>query len=171
MYKIGALLLSVLLAGCNDAHVNRDQPDIRRGLPTSHDVVPVSLKSSFLIKDKFNQEVDSFVVGDEITFELNVINSSDVDVTYQATDPVNSFIVRKEGEEVWSQHHGMMFAQVMVDGRIAANGALRFTAKWSGRDNEGAVVQPGRYEILSELVLFSNSEVVTVPPPRLIDLN
>ncbi len=171
MCRIYVLLVSVLIMGCDGSYTDTSQIKNQNRQSTNSDVLSAPLKSHFLIKDKFDQEADVFIVGDEISFELDIKNISEVDVAYQATPPINSFIVKKEGEEIWSQHNGMMFMQAMTVGKIAPNDSLIFTAKWSGKDNEDVLLQPGRYEVFSNLVLFVGEQAIEVPNSKWIVLN
>ncbi len=178
MYKLPVLLVALLVAGCNGSggykvslDTQAQQLDSRYLTDNTETSAPMLLKSEFLIKDKLGQEASTFVVGETLTFELNITPANATGVDYQATPPINSFVVKHEGEEVWSQHHGMMFMQAMSVGKIAPNAPLVFIAQWSGKDNDGAVLQSGRYEVFSEVVLFVNDQAMEVPSPKWITLN
>ncbi len=171
MREICILLLSVMVMGCNGSHIDPGQVDNQSRQSMNSGAVSTPLESRFVIKDKFGQESDVFVAGDEITFELHVVNVTAGEVSYQATPPVNSFVVKQEADEIWSQHNGMMFMQAITTGKIAPAEALIFTAKWFGKDNDDALLQSGRYQVFSNLVLFVNEQAVEAPSPKWVVIN
>lgn len=172
MYKICVLLLCLLVSGCNDSSVNQINGNDQTKQPNSNEIVISNpLKTNFSIKDKFNQEVETFAVGEEITFELKVVNTTNSEVTYQATGPVHDFVVTKGGVEVWSEFYGMAFAQVITDRKIAANDTLVLTVKWLCKSNDGGLVQPGIYEVNPMLVMFLDGKKITPPDSKTIILN
>lgn len=155
MYKLGLLLTVLATAGCNDM---------------SSSAAPAPLTAQFAIKDKFDQEVTSFISGEEITFVIEVKNNTNTEVTYFATGPGYEFMVKKGQTVVWSSFAGLAFAQVITSREIAARDTLRLTAKWSGTDNAGNAVAGGTYEVVPELVFFVDNKRMESPKSKMVSL-
>ena len=154
MYKLGLLLTALAIVACND----------------TGSADPAPLTAQFAIKDKFDQEVTSFVSGEEITFVIEVKNNTNTEVTYFVTGPGYQFMVKKGQTVVWSSSDGLAFAQVVTGREIAARDTLRLTAKWSGTDNAGNAVVGGTYEVVPELVFFVDNKRIESPKPKMIAL-
>ncbi|MCP4989426.1 MAG: hypothetical protein GY928_26220 [Colwellia sp.] len=163
MCKIFVLLLAMLFMGCNQSSSDSQSP--------SDSNIDMPLSSEFTIKDKFGQEVNLFTVGEEISFEIRVENTTNKDVTYQATGPGYDFVVKQGETQIWSKHYGLFFAQIIADRVIKASEVLVLSATWSGNDNERNVVSAGEYKVSPNLVFFVNGNLVPEPEPKVIILN
>ena len=157
LFRSLSVLITLLMFGCfhpsstNDKSVSdgNDKP---------------KLTATLLIKDKFNQEQDVFLIGEDITFEIIVTNNSESDVTYQVTEPGYNFFIIQDEFEIWSAFYNNFFPGVIVDRTINANESLIISEKWDGKNNEGDSVEPGMYMVTSHLVFFVDETLVTVPP-------
>ena len=155
------LLFPLLILGCeNLADENTDEI-----------ITPNPLTTEFLIKDKFGQEVTTFTVGEEITFEIVVQNTTIEDVTYQLTEPGHDIMINQGQAQIWSKFYGFAFPQVITDSIINASDTLILSATWTGLDNNGDPVDPGDYNIVPSLFFSVNESLVPRPTTKTIALN
>ena len=116
-----------------------------------------SLVAEFKVKDKFGQESTTFVIGDEINFELTITNTEVFDITYETTGPGHNFIIWK-GDTIWTDD-GWVWTSVqgayphsVHQSVIEGKDTIVFNSKWRGEVSEtletGEVVTPGEYIVL-----------------------
>lgn len=90
--------------------------------------------------------------GGEARFTLRVCNPSDETVEVFFGDAQRyDFHVSRGGERVWTWSEGRAFAQVASTQRWAAGACRTWTETWSGEDDAGRPVSPGRYEVVGLL--------------------
>lgn len=90
--------------------------------------------------------------GEEARFTLRVCNPSDEDVDVAFDDAQRyDFLVSQGEERVWTWSSGRAFAQVASSERWDAGACRTWTEAWSGRDDDGRPVSPGRYEVVGLL--------------------
>ena len=123
------------------------------------------LAAAFHVTDAAGRERLSFTAGEPVRFELRIHNTTDQDVTYQATGPGHDFLIRRSGVLVWSRFHGRFFAQVIAEHAIEASATLVLGATWTGHDNQGNPVPAGTYEVAPSLSFAVDGEWVPTPAP------
>ena len=128
------------------------------------------LSAEFFIKDKYGQEASSFEIGEEINFEILIINRTDRDLTYQVTGAIHDFIVKQGQTEIWSQYYGIVFAQVVHDLTIYAHEEGVISTTWNCVDNKGNTVSPGEYEVIPKYSLLENSGLFSLRASKIITL-
>jgi hypothetical protein len=85
---------------------------------------------------------------DAVRFVMTVENTGNTAITV----PFNSgqkydFEVLQEGKLLWNWAHDRMFTQALTSTSIAAGESLTYNTRWNLRDNNGRMVQPGRYMV------------------------
>lgn len=90
--------------------------------------------------------------GEEARFTLRVCNPTDEPVEVFFDDAQRyDFLVSRGEERVWTWSAGQVFAQVASSERWAPDACRTWTESWSGRDDDGRPVTPGRYEVVGVL--------------------
>lgn len=160
-------LFALALFGCGES--TNDDIVIRPVDPS----VGQPLTAEFNIRDKFGQEARTFVVGDEIHFEILVANDTDEAVTYYTNGPGYDVIVEHLGVEVWSAFFGFAFPAVIDEHVLEAGETLSLCATWNGVDNDGAPVGGGGYVVIPVIGfgLADDSAAVLIPEPVGLELN
>lgn len=122
-----------------------------------------ALTSSFAIKDKFGMPSETFVVGDEVYFEIKVENTSDAGVTYVATEPSTHIYVYRGDKLIWSPDYDLSHIQIETEKHIAAHSVITESYRWSGTDTSGSSVDIGVYTVTPSLDIPVSPENNTIP--------
>lgn len=104
----------------------------------------------FSVNDKFAQASDSFVVGDEVHITYRIKNISAEALGYSTTSPGHSVTILGLGTasgNFWNKGYGWLTEASMRSFVLEAGEELVFDTVWTGVDNLGNPVDPGRYEI------------------------
>jgi len=120
--------------------------------------------SEFMIKNQSGQQINSFIIGEEIHLEMTITNTTDQDIVYHATGPGHDFVISRDGEPVWSKYHNLSWAQVVSEHVLKASESVVLSATWSGINNQGNTIEPGQYSVQPTLLWFLN-DGYTMPRP------
>lgn len=154
------LILAFVLLGCGNSPSNNNNQEVSRS--------PIAV--SFTVRDKFEQESHIFTVGEEIAFVFDIENTSDESFSYQDTAPSLSVQVSRESESVWYSHYGISFTQVLQEFTIPARQNTQSAYEWNGKNNEGALLPPGKYFVEPVVDIPINSDISNIPERLLIEL-
>lgn len=94
-------------------------------------------------------------VGRPVTFGMSITNrtSRPLDLRLTGRPPAFDFIVSTpDGRRVWNRLDGAVVAAVLEVRRLAPGETLEFTAEWNQRSNQGAVLEPGSYQLQGMLL-------------------
>jgi hypothetical protein len=150
------ILLAISLCGCKHSSENNSTKD--------------SLVTTLTVKDKFSQDATSFVVGDEINFQVVVTNKENFEVTYSVTAPGDYINIKQDNTQIWNKYYGIDFAQVIQERTIGAHESITYTSTWYGNNNQGEMVLPGEYTVEGGSILSINQEIIDQPPSIILEL-
>ena len=125
---------------------------------------------TFTIKDQFQQESDTFLLGEEISFEVKVKNPGNKVVSYFATGPGMGVGVWSDETNIWLNDFGIVYAQVITERFITAHSTVIGKYIWIGVNNQGEVVLRGEYQAKPNLVFFVDGERIPEPESKTINL-
>lgn len=169
MKRVVVIFLSLWLAGCELSNFSSDLYNIQTDSSADDDSENATpLSADFVIKDKFNQETTDFIVGEEITFEIIVTNTSDEDVTYQTTFPGYDFSVEQNSILIWSSSTGVSDTRDVTDQVIPASKVKVISVIWNGQNDWGGLVRPGTYQVIPHLDYTVDGN--EVPDPEAMEI-
>lgn len=109
-----------------------------------------TLSTTLKLKDSSGRVTGNFARGELITFELTVLNrtNSALQLQFPSAGGYNDFYVYKPGtdEARWEWLANRLFATVVTDVTIAANGTVVFTDTWDQVKLDGQMLESGDHE-------------------------
>ena len=158
MSRVLLLFLISILVSCNGDGSNQN----------------ASIIASLLIEDKFGQETDQFVVGDDVVITVKVQNQASIPRTIEFTAPLISVgIFSEDGNElIYDPDFGISAPQVIQETIINPMGTIYRIVTWKGVDNSGSQVSPARYQVRAHISGFENDgDVIQSPEAAFISLH
>lgn len=131
-------------------------------------VITPPIVTLFSVEDKFGQASDSFVVGDEVHITYRIKNTSTEALDYASTQRGHQLTIighRTASGNVWNKGYSWLTTADIRFSVLEAGEELVFDTVWTGVDNDGNPVDPGRYEIRPHTSIwfhnFYRSEVLS----------
>jgi len=127
------LLLVCVLVSCNDGGNDPDAVII----------------ASSIVADKFGQETDRFVVGDDVVITVSIRNTGSISSIIKFTAPLVSIQIYSEDGAtlIFDPNFGIGFPQVVQEQFIGSQSEITHVLTWRGIDNSGTQVSPARYQV------------------------
>ena len=107
------------------------------------------------VMDSNGEETSEFSSGEEIQFELNIMNTSRSPHTLGfGSGQQYDFFVRKAGNSniIWRWSDHRLFTQAQTTLAFDSGERKTFTEPWVQTDNDEALVEPGLYEAQGVIV-------------------
>ena len=105
--------------------------------------------TSLSIQDTNGQEKSTFAQGEQIQFEVSILNTtnSTQTLTFSSSQQYD-FIARQSGTSniIWRWSHNRGFLTVITTLTFAPGETKTFSELWDQTDNNGVLVGPGSYE-------------------------
>jgi hypothetical protein len=111
--------------------------------------------TSLYVLDTTGEQTSEFSSGEEIQFELNIINTSSSRQTLEfVSGQQYDFFVRQAGTSdiIWLWSHDKAFAAYMSTLTFDPGETKSFTELWDQMDNDQVLVDPGLYEAQGVIV-------------------
>jgi hypothetical protein len=122
------------------------------------DLALPSLEAQLVLKDQFGQEVTRFIQGEDITLELSVTNTSDVDalITFPSSAQYDFYIEDLDANEVWRWTDELVFLTVLTELAIEAGETFQVQETWNQVLSNNEPLPTGSFQAYGSLLQFSN---------------
>lgn len=147
------VLFVILLVACNKDDVNT--PEQQAITPP---VTPVDVEASLVVKDRFDQVVDTFLQGEVIRFELSVKNLSTTNtaVLNFVDAPQYDVWVMAKKAEVWRLPGDEALSTALTSVIILAPEEVKtFIVVWDQMMNDGKALPIGNYTAKGKILIYA----------------
>jgi hypothetical protein len=128
-----------------------------------------SFTSTLTLRDAAGVETTSFVFGEPVRFDFEIVNRTDRQrrLSFPDSQTHDFFVVNDRTVQIrWMWSDGQAFAQASTELLFEPHASKTFTVYWPGTLADGTQLPPGRYQARGTLV-FDGFEANPLAPSEL----
>lgn len=122
------------------------------------DIEKPELDAQLLLKDRFEQNSNTFVQGEDITFFLSVTNNGTGDalLNFSNSQQFDFYIQSSSGTETWRWSEDKTFTTALTELPIAIGETVEISQVWDQTLSEGENIPVGNYTAFGSLLDYTS---------------